>query len=163
MAISQLKYAISVDHHWVGEHTRFLVDAILWEKQGFDHASLLRGRALLESEAWLGLPIPNIQLAVTDLQIKYIQTSRKYEDIRKADTLVAQGNAIVLQRGIRQLGNKFEMAKNIYAINGLNTLTADIGLWQHYKQSPTFFLLPLLSQGRRLNACIGNKICYISL
>lgn len=139
--LDQLLYAIHIDHAWMEKHTRVLINAIEWERRGSDISSLVRGKNLLEAENWLNQPYPDNKVQPTELQIRFIKTSRKFEDLRKADDLIIQANALILQNATQETRDKYEIAKNIYEKYHLNTFPADIGLWNKYKHSP----LPLLS------------------
>ncbi|UBF26897.1 CHASE2 domain-containing protein [Kovacikia minuta CCNUW1] len=75
-ALNALLKALDTDLDHARAHTRLLVRAIEWEREGRDPSFLLRGKDLAASEQWLkqaGEKEPN----PTDLQIQYITTSRQ--------------------------------------------------------------------------------------
>ena len=103
-AFQVLIQAIDTDLSYTRTHTRLLMKAIEWQRNGHDPSFLLRGKDLLASEAWLKrgqttTPLP------TDLQTQYIVTSRQvpfYRPSRRtvALTSLAVTAIVLLGRGL---------------------------------------------------------------
>lgn len=78
--------ALDTDLSWKGAHSRFLVRAKEWEREGRDKSFLLRGKDLREAEE---LQVKNAtkEPKLTDLQSQYILASRQAETRRQRQQL----------------------------------------------------------------------------
>ncbi len=97
--------ALDTDLEHTRTHTRLLVRAIEWDREGQDPSFLLRGKDLVASEQWLK-QAGSKEPSPTPLQIQYISTSRR-SPLRQAKprTVVFTGVAVsVLVLAARLLG-----------------------------------------------------------
>lgn len=74
--LGELIRTIDSDPEHKRSHTRLLLRAIEWEREGYDSSYLLYGNDLAASERWLKQSSGKMP-APSPLQLKYIQTSRK--------------------------------------------------------------------------------------
>ncbi|MBD2099592.1 toll/interleukin-1 receptor domain-containing protein [Leptolyngbya sp. FACHB-261] len=99
---AELIRVIETDLKYVQEHTRLEVGAIEWKNKNRNESYLLRGANLESAEAWL-LQGASKQPQPTELQVAYVEASRKAERTRRANqirtfsvTLAAVGAAIAV-------------------------------------------------------------------
>jgi WD40 repeat protein len=99
-AFQQLTTAILMDLGYVHNHTRLLVKAIEWDTNNRKEGSLLQKEILIEAESWLQTAI-NKDPKPTDLQISYIENSRKVEDANNQATKILKDAAQKANQRIR--------------------------------------------------------------
>ena len=90
-----LLQVMDTDLEWVNAHSRLLIQAGDWEKNGRDNSMLLSGSALQRAEQWLSKndqPDPR----PTSLQTAYLIASRKHQTARSRRLLVAVTGALVI-------------------------------------------------------------------
>ncbi len=73
---SELVRLLGTDQAYLQQHTRLLLRSLEWERLNYDSSFLLRGTELLEAEQWLQSAAGQAP-AVTELQIRFIRTSRR--------------------------------------------------------------------------------------
>ncbi len=76
--------ALDTDLEWLQTHTRLLVRAKEWDREGRDRSLLLRGKDLEAAEEWLGQETAEKEPKPTDLHKQYIIASREAEDAARA-------------------------------------------------------------------------------
>ncbi|MBD2463184.1 TIR domain-containing protein [Oscillatoria sp. FACHB-1407] len=74
--LGELVRTLDSDQEHKRSHTRLLLKAIEWEREGYDSSYLLYGKDLLASERWLKQSSGKIP-APSPLQLRYIETSRR--------------------------------------------------------------------------------------
>ncbi|MDX2214360.1 MAG: TIR domain-containing protein [Oculatellaceae cyanobacterium bins.114] len=74
--LGELIRTLDSDQEHKRSHTRLILRAIEWEREGYDSSYLLYGKDLIASERWLAQSSGKMP-APSPLQLKYIQTSRK--------------------------------------------------------------------------------------
>lgn len=97
--------ALDTDLDYVRSHTRLLMRALEWEREGYDPSFLLRGKDLVASERWLKRST-NKKPVPSDLQVQYILTSRKSPYYKpKLKTVVPVSFVVtILLMGVRLTG-----------------------------------------------------------
>ncbi len=75
-AVGRLMTALDTDLEANQAHTRWLVKALEWDKEGRDNSFLLRGSELKAAEAWLAASPEDADPAPTSLQREYLLASR---------------------------------------------------------------------------------------
>jgi WD40 repeat protein len=93
-AFQKLTTAISMDLGYVHNHTRLLVKAIEWDTNNRKEGSLLQKEILVEAENWLQTAIDK-DPKPTDLQISYVENSRKVENANQRASKI-KNNAFVV-------------------------------------------------------------------
>lgn len=77
-AFSELLRSLDIDRAYVQNHTKWLQQALLWQKNKYDEALLLRGNEFALAEEWFNNAVKtNKTPPPTELQEKYINKSRK--------------------------------------------------------------------------------------
>ncbi len=94
-ASQELITAIQVDQAWVKRHTRLQTRALEWERSEQEGGYLLRGRELVEAEAWLAQTAEK-DPQPTALQTQYIIASRSASTRRQRVTMGAVLVGLVL-------------------------------------------------------------------
>jgi len=94
-AFKKFLSALDTDLAHVRGHTRLLVSARDWDGRGRDESLLLSGSQLDEAEAWLENANTK-QPSPTDLQTDFIKSSRKLQDIRRRNFLIASSVTIII-------------------------------------------------------------------
>ncbi|HEY9669097.1 MAG TPA: TIR domain-containing protein [Coleofasciculaceae cyanobacterium] len=72
----ELTRTLDADPDYIRNHTRLLLKAIEWDREGRDDSFLVRGKNLQAAEEWLALSA-NKEPAPTALLIQYLQASRE--------------------------------------------------------------------------------------
>jgi CHASE2 domain-containing sensor protein len=72
----ELTRTLDADPEYIRNHTRLLLKAMEWEREGRDDSFLLRGKDLKASEQWLEQSV-NKEPTFTDLQLQYLRASRE--------------------------------------------------------------------------------------
>jgi WD40 repeat protein len=85
-ALEKVIFALDNDLDYHKEHSRILVRAREWERQGRDQSYLLRGADLENAEAWL-LEGTNKKPSASELQTEYIFSSREGANRRQRRTV----------------------------------------------------------------------------
>lgn len=101
----ELIRTLDTDLDHLRSHTRLLIKAMEWEREGREPSFLLRGKDLQASEQWLQMAATK-QPSPTQLQQDYITTSRKapYRKPKLAIALLASLFASAIVVGVRSLG-----------------------------------------------------------
>jgi hypothetical protein len=86
-SFQELIKALNLDITHVKDHTRLLVRALEWDNKERNESFLLRGEDLTDAEVWLKAGV-NKDPKPTDLQIIYIENSRKVEDANNQAFLI---------------------------------------------------------------------------
>jgi len=81
-AVDELVRALETDLEWLDAHARLLVRAQEWDGRGRDTSPLLRGRELVEAEAWAAEQGAHAETA-TALQREYVLASRRADTHRR--------------------------------------------------------------------------------
>jgi WD40 repeat protein len=76
-AVDDLVRALDTDLALVRLHTRLLSRAIAWDAAGRKRTSLLRGQDLKRAEAWLARAAAGARPQPTELQVSFIEASRR--------------------------------------------------------------------------------------
>ncbi len=76
-SLERVVTALETDLDYRREHTRWLVKATEWEREGRDRAFLLRGSELAAAEAWLAGAGAGAEPAPSELQRVYLLDSRR--------------------------------------------------------------------------------------
>ena len=123
-SFQKLVQAIDTDLDWVGKHTRLLVRALEWERNGYDNSFVLHGRDLRNAEAWLASagekdPQP------TSLQRQYVTRGRKVAIKRRRLTIGALvlglvvvavvGTLALFQRSEKEQQSQIALARRLAA------------------------------------------------
>ncbi len=150
--------AIDTDPVHTKEHTRLLIRAIEWEKEKIND-SLLRGEDLKRVEKWLTLLESEVkEPKLTDLQITYIDNSRKIEDARQRANRMSMGGLIILGMSlIAALGVWVWTARKVTDANGkielANVLIKTLDARGDFQEDRIFdALLKAVSAGKKLKA-----------
>jgi len=94
-SMERLLTALDRDPAHLREHTRWLVKAIEWEREGRDRGFLLRGSELKAAEAWLATVPEDADPAPTSLQRQYLLASRE-ASVRRQRALVGGSLAVAV-------------------------------------------------------------------
>ena len=94
-AIASLVEAIQTDYDWVKAHTRLQMRALEWERADHDKSFLLQGTDLQQAENWL-VEGAEKQPDATQLQTRYIQSSRQGAVRRQRRLLLSVGAALIV-------------------------------------------------------------------
>jgi WD40 repeat protein len=86
--VSRLLSALDTDLEAGKAHTRWLVKALDWDKEGRDNSFLLRGSELKAADAWLAATPEDAEPAPTPLQREYLLASRTAAGRRQRTLMV---------------------------------------------------------------------------
>jgi WD40 repeat protein len=76
-SVDRVVVAVDTDLEYRREHTRWLVKAAEWDREGRDHSFLLRGSELAAAEGWLAGAQTDADPPPTELQRSYLLASRQ--------------------------------------------------------------------------------------
>jgi len=76
-SVDRLVVAVDTDLEYRKEHTRWLVKAAEWDREGHDRSFLLRGNELAAAEGWLAGAQAEADPPPTELQRSYLLVSRQ--------------------------------------------------------------------------------------
>ena len=76
-SVDRVVVAVDTDLEYRKEHTRWLVKAAEWDREGGDHSFLLRGSELAAAEGWLAGAPADADPPPTELQRSYLLASRQ--------------------------------------------------------------------------------------
>ena len=76
-SVDRVVVAVDTDLEYRKEHTRWLVKAAEWDREGRDHSFLLRGSELTAAEGWLAGAQNDADPPPTELQRSYLLASRQ--------------------------------------------------------------------------------------
>jgi WD40 repeat protein len=94
-SMERLLTALERDPEHVREHTRWLVKAIEWQREGRDRSFLLHGSELKAGESWLATAPEGADPAPTSLQRQYLLASRE-ASARRQRALAAASLAVAV-------------------------------------------------------------------
>ena len=94
--LDDLVAALETDAEWVREHTRLLVRATEWDKEGRDRSLLLHGSDLASAEAALAAWREGNEPAPTSLQHEYVAAGRRGSARRTRALLAASFVALAI-------------------------------------------------------------------
>ncbi|MGQ4647999.1 TIR domain-containing protein [Lyngbya aestuarii] len=101
----ELTRILDADPDYIRNHTRLLLKAMEWEREGRDDSFLLRGKDLKAGEEWLAQSV-NIERLPTELQIQYLQASQELpkRKVKPRTVLLTSVAATALVCAVRWFG-----------------------------------------------------------
>ena len=124
-SFQKLITALSMDLGYVHNHTRLLVKAIEWDTNNRKEGSLLQKEILRESENWLKTAIDK-DPKPTDLQVIYIENSRKVEDANNKAVLILKEAKETAEKQIEEANLQVAEAKTKVETSNLQVKEAKI-------------------------------------
>jgi WD40 repeat protein len=120
-SVDTLVEALDTDLDHVNAHTRLLVQAQRWERDGRDRSLLIRGTELTAAEAWLdAASTGDEQPAPLPLQAEFIRASREATARRQRITVAAVSVALVVAIALAIVA----LVQRSHAIDQRNAATA---------------------------------------
>lgn len=95
-SVEQLVRAADTDPEWAAAHTRLLVRAVEWDREGRDASYVLRGRDLENAEEWLTRADAQKEPQPTRLHTEYVITSRRAASRSQRRRMVVLGAGLVI-------------------------------------------------------------------
>ncbi len=180
-AVQQLLAAIDLDLEWIRSHTRVLLRALEWDRNGRDRSFLLRGVDLQRAVSWIAESGDN--RSPTELQQQYVNASqdaerteierlnRLLEEAREqrriaesergkarrqlAESLLAQGDALGQLHRWPEASDLYSRASLITRELDASPVMAQIGLWNAQRHSPSALCEIPAHKGRILDAAFA--------
>jgi hypothetical protein len=120
-AYGTLTRAVDTDLEWVQAHTRLLVRAREWERNGRDVSYVLAGSDLEVSEQWL-VRARRLEPKPTDLQLDYLAASR-VEETRRQRSQLRGFYLVAIVYGVLQSGISYFVVFEEISEEGLVALS----------------------------------------